>query len=221
MIDLTKLDPATRAQQLGNPQGEIGVALADSMNKTNGPLNEAVYKRVGPKPGEHIFEVGFGNGKLLPRLLALAPGLNYTGIDVSEAMVGEAEAFNRSLLDAGRVSLRAASVSDIPFPNDSFDRAVTVNTIYFWPEPSRGLAEIRRVLRPNGTLLVAAMTPETAAKYPFTRFGFRLYDEPQLCELHDQAGFRHVDVELYRETVPKADGTGTMEREYYFIIAGS
>lgn len=92
-----------------------------------------------------------------------------------------------------------ASVEVIPLADRSFDRALTINTIHFWPDPVRALAEIRRVLRPDSALLVSAQTPEEAEKAPYTRHGFRIYDEAQLRQLH-QAGFRRVGVELYRDT---------------------
>jgi hypothetical protein len=60
MVDLCKLDPATMAQHLGKPEGEIGRALADSMAERNWPVYEAAFKRLGVRSGERVFEVGFG-----------------------------------------------------------------------------------------------------------------------------------------------------------------
>ena len=74
MVDLSKLDPATMARHLGKPEGEIGRVLADSMAERNWPVYEAGFQRLAVQPGDRLFEVGFGNGKLVPRLLALAPG---------------------------------------------------------------------------------------------------------------------------------------------------
>jgi SAM-dependent methyltransferase len=219
VVDLTKLDPAVTAQHLGKPEGEIGRALADSMAERNWPVYEAAIKLVGLRPAERLIEIGFGNGKLVPQLLALAPGATYAGVDFSATMVAEAEAFNSDLIDAGRARFHLASVEVIPLADRSFDRALTINTIYFWPDPVRALAEIRRVLRPDGALLVSAQTPEEAEKAPYTRHGFRIYDEAQLRQLHKQAGFRRVGVELYRDTAPTLDRSGTRERQTYFVIA--
>lgn len=219
MVDLTKLDPATMAQHLGKPEGDIGRALADSMAERNWPVYEAAIRRVGLGPGEALLEIGFGNGNLVPRLLALAPGSTYTGVDFSETMVEEATAFNRTLIDAGQASFHLAPVEDMPLADASFDRAVTINTIYFWADPVRALTEIHRVLRPDGALLVSAMTPDEAAKSPFTRHGFRIYDAPQLQELHERAGFARVDVDLYRDSAPTLDRSGTRQRETYFVVS--
>jgi SAM-dependent methyltransferase len=221
MIDLTKLDPATTARHLRKPEGEIGRTLADSMSERNWSVYEAAFKRLGVQAGERLFEVGFGNGKLAPRLLALARGVTYTGIDFSETMVGEAEAFNRGLIEAGRAAFRFASVEEIPFAAGSFDRALTVNTIYFWPEPVRALAEIRRVLRPGGLLLVSVGNPEQMQRDPVHSHGFRLYDQARLQELHESAGFHDVEVEFYRDTAPTLDRSGTMERECLFVVGAA
>src|SRR5262249_15112723 len=106
MVDLTNLDPAIAAEHFRNPQGEIGVALADSMSERNAPIYQAAGRRLGAKPDERLLEIGFGNGKLVPELIALAPGLTYAGIDISETMVSAAEAFNRDLIQAGRAIFR-------------------------------------------------------------------------------------------------------------------
>jgi ubiquinone/menaquinone biosynthesis C-methylase UbiE len=221
MVDLTKLHAAVMAQHLGKPEGEVGRALADSMAERNRAVYEAAIKRVGLQPGERLIEIGFGNGKLVPHLLALAPGATYTGVDFSETMVAEAEAFNADLIQAGRTRFHLASVEQMPLADGSFDRALTINTIYFWPDPVRALAEIRRVLRPRGLLLVSAMPPEEAEKAPFTRHGFRIYAEVQLRQLHVQAGFHRVEIELYRHTAPTVDRSATREHQTYFVTASA
>ena len=49
-----------------------------------------------------------------------------------------------------------ASVSALPLPDDSFDRIITVESFYFWPEPVHDLSEVRRVLKPGGQFLLVA-----------------------------------------------------------------
>ena len=142
MVDLSKLDPATMAQHLGKPEGEIGRALADSMAERNWSVYEAAFERLGVRSGERIFEVGFGNGKVVPRLMRLASAIAYTGIDYSQAMVAEAKASNKSQIEGGSVEFCHASVEAIPFADDSFDHALTINTIYFWPEPHQGACRL-------------------------------------------------------------------------------
>jgi SAM-dependent methyltransferase len=220
MVDLTKLDLAVLARQLGNPEGEIGRAVGDYMSAHNAAVSAAAWRRLGLRPRDRILEVGFGNGKLIPAQLALEPELAYVGIDVSETMLAEAVSYNRAPIESRQIELRLASVEAIPFPDGSFDRAVSVNTIYFWPDPQRALGELHRVLQPEGVLVIAGITPEAAAGLPIVQHGFRIYDRKRLEELHRQAGFRSLDVEIYRETTRRLEG-GTHERSYYIVRAGA
>jgi ubiquinone/menaquinone biosynthesis C-methylase UbiE len=218
MTDVSGLDGATLARHLGNPEGDVGIAVADRMNQTNRALTEAVYRFMAPRAGDRVLEIGFGNGKLVPVLFAVERQLTYIGLDISQTMVDEAMAFNRALVEEGRATFRLASVGDIPFAVRSFERAAAINTIYFWPDSLRGLSEIRRVMRAGGTSVLAAVTPETAAESPYMRHGFRIYDEAKLRDLHQQAGFSRLEIERFRGTVPAPDGA-MREREHYIVIA--
>jgi ubiquinone/menaquinone biosynthesis C-methylase UbiE len=218
MVDLTKLDLAVLARQLGNPEGEIGRAVGDYMSRHNAGVSAAAWRRLDLKPGARVLEVGFGNGELIPALLALAPELAYSGIDISETMMAEATAFNRALLEARRIELKLVSVEAMPFPAGAFDRAVSVNTIYFWPDPDRALGELHRVLNREGVLVLAGITPEAAAGLPITQHGFRVYDRQRLEEMLRRAGFRSVEIEIHRETTARLEG-GTHERSYHLLRA--
>lgn len=217
-MDLSKLDLAVLARQLAKPEGEIGRAVGEYMSRHNASVSAAAWRRLDLQRGDRILEVGFGNGKLIPALLALAPGLAYTGIDISETMLAEAQACNRALVDAKRIDLRLGSVEAMPFPDRAFDRAAIVNTIYFLADPRRALGELHRVLRPGGVLAAAGITPEAAAQLPITQHGFRVYDETSLKEMLGAAGFGAVDIAIHRETTARLEG-GTHDRTYQVVRA--
>jgi ubiquinone/menaquinone biosynthesis C-methylase UbiE len=215
---LKDLGLAERVRQLGNPTGAAGVATGDYMNAINGALNAVLFRHLSLHRGNRILEIGFGNGKLLPDLMNLAPDMSYDGIDISELMVAEATAFNRALVATGRVAFHRASSSAIPFNAGTFDRVVAANTIYFWPEPARDLAEIRRVLKPEGVLGLAAMTSTGAAHLTASGEPFRTYDDVQLRSLLGEAGFVHIDIEPYREDASQPDGR-TIQRVFHLVRA--
>jgi SAM-dependent methyltransferase len=217
-VDLSKLDLAVLARQLAHPEGEIGRAVGDYMSQHNATVSAAAWKRLDLRKGDRVLEVGFGNGKLIPALLALEADLAYTGIEISETMLAEAKAFNRALVDANRIDLRLASVEAMPFPDYSFDRATIVNTIYFLPNPERALGELHRVLRPGGVLTAAGITPEAAAGLPIIQHGFRIYGDARLTEMLSAAGFRAVDIATHREITARLDG-GTHDRTYHLVRA--
>src|SRR6202035_4772330 len=60
------------------------------------------------------------------------------------------KAFNTDLIDAGRARFHLASVEQMPLAHCSFDRALTINTIYFWPDPVRAEVARAKILDPSG-----------------------------------------------------------------------
>jgi SAM-dependent methyltransferase len=220
MVDISQLSPGEMAEQLGQPTGEIGIAVGDYMSKFNAGLIRAAYGLLALPAKSRVLEVGFGNGKLIGEMLLAAPDVAYTGIEVSSAMMLEAKRHNRALIEQGRVELHLESLESLPFPDATFDRAITINTIYFWPDQVRALAEIRRSLRSTGLLVVASMTPETAEGSAAAKpeFGFNVPSRDALKLLHHRAGFRQIWFDYYEEQAKRLDGT-TYNRAYHIVLA--
>lgn len=105
---------------------------------------------VAPSHGR-VLEVGCGPGRLA-RHLAHDHGLEVTGIDLDPAMVERARAAAGS--SSPRPTFIAADVAALPFEDASFDVVVSTLSMHHWEEPRAGLAEIGRVLRPDGRALV-------------------------------------------------------------------
>jgi SAM-dependent methyltransferase len=220
MVDLSQLSAAEFAAQVARPSGEVGIAVGEYMNRVNARLIEAAFRLLAPPANARVLEIGFGNGVTIGRLLAMAPGLAYAGVEVSETMLAAAREHNRAALEAGRVALHRASVERLPFADAAFDRALAVNTIYFWPDQLAGLKELRRVLRADGLLVVASITPEIIAQSTTMKpeLGFRIPDREALLALHRDAGFRRVDCGLYEEEATRLDGTAYL-RTYHMVAA--
>jgi ubiquinone/menaquinone biosynthesis C-methylase UbiE len=209
------------ASQLGKPEGETGRAVGEMLNRVNANVTSATYQRLMLQAGHRILEIGFGNGRLLPALMALADDLTYVGLDRAETMVTEATAFNAELVANGRASFRLGSVEAIPFEDGAFDRVFAVNVVYFWPDAVRALAEMRRVLRPGGLSIVASnvgMPGEPPPSYAQAGFGFHRRDRDTLVALHRQAGFKEILVDDYSETVSMPNGNN-LRRNYAIILA--
>ena len=104
MAIFEKLTPAERARQLGNSEGEVGIAVADWLNETNKAANAKTVALLGVIAGDHVLEIGFGNGRTVPDVIGQAADVRYTGIDISPTMVAEASRFNAALVAAGKAS---------------------------------------------------------------------------------------------------------------------
>lgn len=71
--------------------------------------------------------------------------------------------------------------------------------MYFWPHPKRNLAELRRVLKPNGNILIAYRPSASMRKLPFTNHSFTIYDQDKVEVLLKQGGFHTVQTKTMKE----------------------
>ena len=174
------------ARQFAQPSGWIGRALiAPWLDRISAPMNRLALEMLDPEPGERVLDVGFGGGGLLAALRAR--GCEPIGIDVSEVAVRRA----RRRFPA--TELHRASVEAMPLGDGSLDAAVSLNSLYFWPEPEAAMRELARVLRPGGRLVLLFEPPEELRKWPGHRHGFRLFEAAEVKALMGGAGF--VDIE--------------------------
>lgn len=105
-----------------------------------------------------MLEIGCGAGRAAALAAAQVPGGHVIAIDLSRAMVRAASRRNARVLKSGRVAVRQGDVINLPFEDAQFDKAFSIHTLYFWPDPARAVDEIGRVLKPGG-LLALALSP--------------------------------------------------------------
>ena len=97
-----------------------------------------------------VLEVAIGTGLNLP---LYAAAVELTGVDWSPAMLDVARHRAQDLRRT--VDLREANALDLPFPDESFDTVVCTFSLCAIPDDRRAVAEMSRVLRPGGQLLLA------------------------------------------------------------------
>jgi len=102
-------------------------------------------------PGERVLDLACGTGELLARIAPDVPGAALTGIDLSPEMVEQAR---RKLADTPDVQVQRADAHRLPFADAAFDVVVCANTFHYFTHPETVLAEARRVLVPDGRLVV-------------------------------------------------------------------
>lgn len=180
---------ARLARQLGHPRGAFGAVLGRVLNRGNRPANLAAVEHLGVQPGDRALDVGFGGGVGLEALLESAAA-TVAGVDHSPDMVERA----RSRF-GDRVRVERASVEALPFADASFDRILSVHTVYFWPDPERGARELRRVLAPGGRLVLALGRKAWMEQRRIHRSGFTLYSDEEIAALLRAGGFADVRVE--------------------------
>lgn len=165
------------ARQLRKPTGNRGIKVGDMMNKANEFLYDQTLSIMNPAAGEHLLEIGFGNGRFFQKLLEEKNEIRVTGIDTSAGMVHAARQFNQQAIEAGVLDICQGTSASLPYPDAHFDRIFCINVIYFWDHPREHLAEVNRVLKPGGRFYATIRTRESMELMPFTKYGFRKYDE--------------------------------------------
>ena len=115
-----------------------------------GPGRRYAVSQLRPQPGERILEIGVGTGLSLP----LYPvGCEVVGIDISEPMLEQARA-RLDGLEHASVLLQLMDARKLAYGDGHFDKVLAPYVISVVPDPARVLAEIVRVCRPGGTVIV-------------------------------------------------------------------
>ncbi|GFP25334.1 phosphatidylethanolamine/phosphatidyl-N-methylethanolamine N-methyltransferase [Candidatus Hakubella thermalkaliphila] len=117
--------------------------------------------------GPTILEVGVGTGKNFPYY---PPGLEVTAIDLSEGMLSRARK-KLANYPSARINLRIMDVQKLDLEEGSFDTAVATFVFCSVPDPVLGLREVRRVLKPEGKLL---LLEHVLSERPVLRFLMKL-----------------------------------------------
>lgn len=115
------------------------------------PGRRAVIEALGCKPGERVLEVGVGTGLSLPMY---PTWVRITGIDVSREMLVRARRRVEREALANVEALVEMDAEHMSFADGSFDRVVAMYVVSVVQHPERVMAELRRVCRPGGEILV-------------------------------------------------------------------
>ncbi|MEM8933712.1 MAG: class I SAM-dependent methyltransferase [Acidobacteriota bacterium] len=182
--------PRETAAQLRRPHGPEADAAATRMNRVNAATNHRAIDALGISARDRVLEIGPGNGHFVESLIDRAPGVSYVGLDWSEEMVTAARRGNARLVESGVAEFRVGTSSRIPVGEGTIDKALAIHTIYFWDDPRSHLAELRRVLKPDGILCLGFGDRRFMERLPFTAHGFRLYDRDTAVEQLEAVGFR-------------------------------
>lgn len=165
-------------------------------------------------PGDRVLDVACGTG-VVTRLTAerVGPDGAVAGLDINPAMLAVA----RSIPSSGaEIEWHEASAESLPLADGSYDVVLSSLGMQFVPDKALALAEMQRVLAPDGQLVIATVGPtpplfaileQALARHVkpeaagFMRAVFSLHEPQELKKLTSGAGFRHVEVRSRRLSV--------------------
>jgi ubiquinone/menaquinone biosynthesis C-methylase UbiE len=183
----------TVKQRLGaqaqNPHGAAGYVSAGVM-AVAGPSvchHEAVAELLRLRPDDAVLDVACGSGLFLRKHAGHVRRM--AGIDLSGVQVTLARHALRRPLDAGRAEIVEGDAAALPWPDQQFS-AVTCNCLNCIDEAERAVAEMYRVLRPGGRLVIAAdFHADAGSSAGRDSWGMRVWSESELAAWLTGAGF--------------------------------
>ena len=176
------------ARQLSKPTGLGGKLIFSIMNRQNQPLYEETIRLLSLSDTDKVLDIGCGNGYVL-NLLAQQYDCRLTGIDISLSIIEEASQRYRKFVKDGRMAFSCQSADAMSFADCSFDKAYTINTVYFWKDLDTTMSEIWRVLKPDGLFINTLFSNEMLSGFSHTRFGYKRYTAEELTKAGSNAGF--------------------------------
>lgn len=147
---------ATRARASNSASGEVARAydrIAFLYDLYDAPMSalggRRRRRRLLSRAAGRVLEVGIGTGANLD---LYPPGIQLTGIDISAKMLARAR--RRAARLGSHARLQQADVEQLPFADATFDAVVATWVFCAVADPLRGLREVRRVVRPDGQVLL-------------------------------------------------------------------
>ena len=192
--------------QLRRPTGAFGrLVMTRMLNRGNTPLTDETLARLELRRSNTVLDVGFGGGRALRQAARRVTDGHLWGLDFSPDVVAAGQRSLADLIAAGRLELLRGDVGDMPLRDALFDRIVTLNTIYFWPDPARAAGELLRVLKPGGLLAIGYSGAAKMREYPLLTDTFRFWEAEEVEALLQEAGFIEIRSDALRGKVTRGD----------------
>jgi len=135
-------------------KGLLGLIAEVMVARDHQAINDWVISLLDLQPKDRVLEIDFGPGYALRKISRIVKEGFVAGITPSEPLWRHAGSRNRAAIKAGHLELRVGTAHALPYPDVSFDKAFSVNSIQLWLDPNYDLKEIERVVKKGGTIAV-------------------------------------------------------------------
>lgn len=149
-------EEVTRIGNPRKPEGTEGEEMLERMNQSHYEVTGWALSYWEMQEDDRVLDIGCGGGATLHRMAEKVTSGHVTGVDYSDVSVETSRKNNEKNIKSGKMDVLEGSVENLPFADDSFDKIITVESFYFWPDPQENLKEVRRVLKVGGTFLLVA-----------------------------------------------------------------
>lgn len=191
----------------------------EGMEKGHRPVGEQAIERMHLSPKSQVLDVGCGSGWATRLMAAKATRGRVVGIDISDEMVE----LSRSSSGAfSNIEYRIASAEALPFRNDEFTHAFSMESLYYYSNMLAALREIHRTVAPGGLFVtVIDLYLENLPSHRWIeelKVPVHLLGIPEYRTMLQETGFVNIKDQRLHDPAPVAEqysGSSFTNREEY------
>ena len=201
--------PDERLQAEFNRWAEAGEG--EKMQRHHLDITGKTIRLMDLRPGERVLDLGCGSGwatRLLARLVTEGPeGFGQVvGVDVSDEMIRQARAASKEFENILYVW---GSAQQIPWEENFFDKMLSVESFYYYPDQERALAELFRVMAPHGRMFILINlykdNPYSLQWVDKLKVPVHVRSEAEYIELLKKHAFENVEARQIPDDTPTPD----------------
>jgi arsenite methyltransferase len=213
MIKNKVSSPEILLQQEFNRWAENGEGA--KMERHHLDITEKTIHRMDLRPGERILDLGCGSGwatRLLARRAGKGPQTSsqVVGVDISDQMIRQAREASKEFEN---VTFVVGSAVQIPWKENFFDKVLSVESFYYYPDQDRALIELLRVMAPEGCLFILINlyrdNPYSLQWAPKLKVPVHIRSAAEYVSLLEKHGFANAGYALIPDDTPTPDNYQT------------
>lgn len=194
------------SKQLRKPSGILASKVAKGMNLSNKNLYVLTFKNLKLHGYEKVLEVGFGNGYFFKLLSQKNYNIQLFGVEVSKEMMRQCTKLNRRLMTDKKLEIKLCNGLILPYEDEMFEKAIAINLIYFWENPTENVKELNRVLKMKGDLYIGIRPFDVLSHLPFAQNNFNIQEDDWWIELFEKLGFSLINNQYITDTPLQFNG---------------
>jgi ubiquinone/menaquinone biosynthesis C-methylase UbiE len=178
-------------------------------------ITQKTLRRMELRAGERVLDLGCGSGwatRLLARLVKSDPPLTgqVVGVDISDEMIRLARAESAGFANA---EFKVGSATQIPTEANFFNKVLSVESFYYYPDQDDALDELLRVMAPAGKLFILINlykdNPYSLQWVPKLKVPVQIRSAEEYCEMLRRHGFENVEYALVPDDTPTPENYKT------------
>jgi SAM-dependent methyltransferase len=178
----------------GVPSGPLGWAGSRAMPVIHRPLYQVMGDALQLRPDDELLDVACGSGVFLARQAGHVHRV--AAVDLSDVQIALAHRRLGDRIAAGTAEIVQGDAGALPWPDDSFTVVTCMGSFEAFPDPEKVLAEMFRVLRPGGRVVVNIGEEVTRGTQTHRMLGqIWVWAEDDVRHMVEDAGFTDVTIQ--------------------------